>query len=918
MPFVVIGVTIGSVYGLAALGLVLTYQTSGIFNFAYGAVAAVAVFVFYFLHTEHEMAWPLAALICLCVVAPIEGLLLERMARAMADVAEVYKVVATVGLILIVVGIGNIWYGDVSTLVPPFLPTDVFEVSGVFVGWDQATVVMFAFVAAALLYLFFRYMRLGVAMRAAVDNPELLAMTGENTVRVQRTAWIIGTVFASTAGLLLAPDLGLNGIVLTQLVVQAFGAAAIGRLSSLPLTYVGGILIGLCAAISTKFADISWLAGLPAGLPFLVLFLVLIVTPRSKLSQRRVAGDSAVHRSWYAPARVRLAIWAVVIALFGLAPLFAGSRLTAYSITLIFVIMFMALGLVTRTSGQISLCPLAFAAIGAASMSHFAHGGGLPWGLALILAGLVAVPVGALIAVPAVRLAGVFLALATFGFGVLLEKVVYTQDFMFGASTGGIPVPRPGLTILGWDTSSDDGFHFVLLALAVLSTALILGIQNGRLGRLLRGLSDSPTALEAHGTTTSVTKVLVFCISAFFLAIGGALMGSLYTFESGADFTSFGSLQMVVLVTIVLVGDPWVAVIAAVGMRLLPAYLPEGSADYLLIVFGLFAATFAMSLKTAPTVPSGLKRLLDSLGGREQTVAGTVQATAPRAAAATSRPRVKQESGAAPREPWLEVRDLDVRFGGVRAVDDFSMSAPLGAITGLVGPNGAGKTTTLNVCSGLQRPTRGGVFLDGTNASKLSVAARARHGVGRTFQRGELFGSLSVRENLILGREAGLAGVNPLSQVLPRPGDRRETEEAIQSAMAATGIGKLGEVQAGLLSTGEKRLVELARVLSGSFKILLLDEPSSGLHGGEVDRFGETLQRIVEERGVGIVLVEHDMSLVRRICDRVYVLDYGKLIFEGTAEEMLASDDVRAAYLGSHLPSESAKAPAVDGGARRG
>src|SRR4051794_7548483 len=166
MPFIVIGVTIGSVYGLAALGLVLTYQTTGIFNFGHGAIAALSVFVFYWLHTEQGWSWPLAALVCLAVLAPIEGLLLERMARAMAHVAEVYKVVATVGLILIVVGIGNIWYGDVSTLVPPFLPTDVFEVGGVYVGYDQAAVVVVAFASAALLYLFFRYSRRGVAMRA--------------------------------------------------------------------------------------------------------------------------------------------------------------------------------------------------------------------------------------------------------------------------------------------------------------------------------------------------------------------------------------------------------------------------------------------------------------------------------------------------------------------------------------------------------------------------------------------------------------------------------------------------------------------------------------------------------------------------------------------------------------------------------
>jgi ABC-type branched-subunit amino acid transport system ATPase component/branched-subunit amino acid ABC-type transport system permease component len=898
MPFLVIGVTIGSVYGIAALGLVLTYQTTGIFNFGYGALAAFSVFVFYWLHTENGWSWPLAALVCLAVVAPIEGLLLERMARAMAHAAEVYKVVATVGLILIVVGIGNLWYGDLSTLVPAFLPTDVFEVSGVYVGYDQAVVVVVAFVSAALLYLFFRYGRLGVAMRAAVDSPELLELTGESTVRVQRLAWVIGSVFASMAGLLLAPDLGLNGVVLTLLVVQAFGAAAIGRFASLPLTYLGGILIGVLAALSTKYSDISWLAGLPSGLPFLVLFLVLIFTPRSKLVSRRPPHGGAVHRSWHAPLRVRAVFWSVVVVAFALAPTYAGARLGAFSITVIFVLMFSALALVTRTSGQIMLCALAFGAIGAATMSHLAVGAGLPWGVAFLLAGLVAVPVGAIVAIPAVRLSGVFLALATFGFGVLLEKVFYTQSFMFGSSTGGVPVPRPDLQIGGWDLTSDTGFHYFLVVVVTALTGLVLAIQSGRLGRLLRAMSDSPTGLEVQGATTTVTKVIVFCISAFLLSLGGALMGSLYTFESGADFSSFTSLQMVVLVTIVLVGDPWVAVIAAVGMRLIPAYLVVEASDYLLILFGVFAATFAMTLDRAPTVPPAVRRFLDRLGGRtgDRPPARSPVATRPGPVAASVTPEARSN--------YLVVRELGVRFGGVRAVDSFSMTAGLGQVTGLIGPNGAGKTTTLDVCSGFVRPTSGGVEVAGRPVRHVGVAARARRGLGRTFQRGELFSSLTVRENLVVGREAGLAGANPAWQVIGRPSDRDATEAAVAAAMETTGITRLADTQAGVLSTGEKRLVELARVLAGSFDMLLLDEPSSGLHGVEVDRFGDTLLRVVEERGIGIVLVEHDMGLVRRICDQVYVLDFGRLIFSGTTQDMLASDAVRTAYLGGEADDQ--------------
>jgi ABC-type branched-subunit amino acid transport system ATPase component/branched-subunit amino acid ABC-type transport system permease component len=924
-PFIVIGITVGSLYGLAAIGLVLTYQTTGIFNFAHGAIGALAVYVFYFLHTQHNVSWPLAAVVCLGILAPAMGLALERIARSMAHVAEIYKVTATVGLILIVVAIGNIWYGNVTTLVPSFLPNGSFEIFGVFIGWDQALIVLAAIASAALLYVFFRYRRLGVAMRAAVDSPELLGMFGTNTIRVQQAAWITGAMFASMAGILLAPQLGLNGIILTQLVVQAFGAAAVGRLTSLPLTYLGGLVIGILAALGTDFSSVSWLAGLPSGLPFLILFLVLIFTPPRKLISKRATGAVAVYRSWHAPTRVRLIAWGLVFLCFALAPVYAGVQLSAFAATLIFISMFAALGLVTRTSGQILLCPLAFAAVGAAAMSHLSVGWGLPWGVSLLVAGLIAVPVGMIVAVPAVRLSGVFLALATFGFGVLLANVFYTQSFMFGIAVGGIPIPRPHVRLGLWNLQSDTGFYVLLLCLATVSTGLIVMVQNGRLGRLLRGLSDSPAALEAQGTTTYITKLIVFSISAFFLGLGGALLGALYTFESGTDFSSFGSLEMVVLVTIVLVGEPWVALVAAISMQLIPSYLGASGSNYLLLLFGLVAATFSLMLQRAPSVPLSLRRFLDRVGGRQQAEgAGILPAQLPvePVSVREGKPVSVREgvSVVRPRPistPFLEINDLSVRFGGIRAVDGLSLTAGLAQVTGIIGPNGAGKTTMLDACCGMVEPFGGTIRVAGRDVQHMGVARRARLGMGRTFQRGELFGSLSVLENVLLGREAELAAGNPVSQVIPRRGDLAAERDAAEDAMRLVGVTELRNVQAALLSTGERRLVELARVLAGSFDLLLLDEASSGLHGGEVDKFARVVREVVDSRGVGIVLVDHDMSLVRQVCDRVYVMDFGQLIFSGSTEEMLLSEEVRSAYLGKAIPTGPAVDVAADGGSSR-
>jgi ABC-type branched-subunit amino acid transport system ATPase component/branched-subunit amino acid ABC-type transport system permease component len=906
LPFIVIGLTTGSVYGLAGVGLVLTYKTSGIFNFAYGALAALSVFIFYWLHNQHGMPWPYAALICIFVVAPIEGVALEVMARYLEPVSATLKVVATVGLLLVVLGIGTIWYGNSAVNFPAFLDTDTIRIFGVNVGWDKITVFLISVVTTAVLYYFFRTVRIGVAMRGVVDNPDLVSITGENPVRVRRWAWIIGMMFASMAGLLLAPSLNLDALVITMLVVQAFGAAAIGYFSNLPLTFLGGLGIGIGGALATKYASsssLTWLTGLPASLPFIVLFVVLIITPRAKLAERRVVLALPVRKSWYAPVRVRLLAGAVVLAVLAWLPQVVGSYLAVWSSALVYIILFLSLGLLVRTSGQISLCHMAFAAIGGAAIGHFGISYHIPWLLAVLLAGLIAVPVGAIVAIPAIRLSGVFLAVATFGFGILLEELFYTRKVMFGPTTGGISAPRPQVSIGGWHLYTDTGFYYVLLIFVVVTVVLLMAIQRGRMGRLLAGLADSPVALETHGATTNVVKVLVFCISAGLAAISGALLASLLNFAIGSNYEAFNSLTILALLVITVAGDPWYGIIAAIAYTVIPGYITSGNVStYEEIAFGAFAVIFAMQAGQAPGVPKPIRDFIDRLGGRKPEPAGGVPVgadTASPSGPAAAAPSRDEGRVSVPGGPGLEVRDLSVHFGGVQAVADISLDAPFGRITGLVGPNGAGKTTTFNACSGLLKPSRGHIHLGGRDVTGLGSADRARHGLGRTFQRAELFNSLTVRENIVLGRESSLAGGNPVTQLIPRPGDGVEVKRAVDEAIELTGVGALADQQAGLLPAGQRRMVELARVLAGPFDLLLLDEPSAGLDATETRHFGTILTTVMEQRGIGILLVEHDMALVRQVCSRIFVLDFGRLIFEGTPDEMLLSESVRAAYLGS-------------------
>jgi ABC-type branched-subunit amino acid transport system ATPase component len=246
----------------------------------------------------------------------------------------------------------------------------------------------------------------------------------------------------------------------------------------------------------------------------------------------------------------------------------------------------------------------------------------------------------------------------------------------------------------------------------------------------------------------------------------------------------------------------------------------------------------------------------------------------------------------------LVVDALSVEFGGIRAVDKVSLCAPPGQVTALIGPNGAGKTTTFNACTGLVRVASGSILIDGVDVIDAPPQRRAQLGLGRTFQRMQLFDSLTTRENVALGREAFLSANRPWSHLRCSRSDAAEISEATDAALARCGIEALQDRRVRDLSTGQRRLVELARVIAGGFSLLLLDEPSSGLDDAETEAFGRILETLVAQGDTAVLLVEHDMSLVMAISSTVYVLDFGHLIFNGSPADAQSNPDVRHAYLG--------------------
>ena len=592
LPFIVIGITNGSVYALAGMGLALTYKTTGVFNFAHGAQAALSAYLMYSFWVTLGWPWPIAALAAIALAGVVGGTLLERLGFALSTESTAARVVATVGLHVAIQGVLSARYGSATIQIDQFLPGHIVRIAGVNVRYSQLIIISLTLLGAAVLSALFRWSRLGAAMQAVVDNPTLLGLDGTNPVAVRRWAWTIGGCFAAVSGILLAPTLGLDAITLTLLVVQAFGAAAIGAFSSLPLTYVGGLAVGVGAALCQRyFATNQTLAQLPSVFPFLVLFVVLLVTPPRRLVERSAA---LVRRpvAPLPPGRATVAVAALLGAGVLLAvPALVGTKLAIYTTALAFIVLFGSLALLVQTSGQVSLCQMSFAAAGAAAFAG-ATRAGIPWFLAVLIGGLVAVPLGAIVAVPAIRLHGVFLAVATFGFGILVERIFFSTSFMFGKALS-VHAPRPHLG--GFRLDTDTGYYYVVLAVGAACCGLILAVRRSRLGRLLAALSQSPTALEAHGTDTNLTRLFVFCISAFLAGIGGALIGPVTGFATAVSFNF--TISLVMLAVLWLAGSrPLLAPVVAAGLYLVaPSYSTSPTVSaYTPVAFGVLAILVAV------------------------------------------------------------------------------------------------------------------------------------------------------------------------------------------------------------------------------------------------------------------------------------------------------------------------------------
>jgi branched-chain amino acid transport system permease protein len=544
LPLTVVGVVAGCIYALTAAGLVVTYTTSGIFNFAHGAIGMVSAFAFWDLSQHHHWPSGLAFAAVVLVVAPALGLLIERLLMRRIESSSLdTSLTVTVGLLVLLIGIAKmVWDPSQPRFVPQFFPTHSVSVAGVVISWHQLTVVAAAIAVAIALRLFLYSTRPGIATRAVVDDRELAALTGAAPVRFSQLGWALGAMLAALAGVLLAPLVTLDINTLTLIVINGYAAAMVGRLKNLPLTFVGGVALGLLESYAVGYLPVGNLLGqIKPIIPMVFLFVALLVLPQARLRGRstvirppRVAGL----RESLVTAAAFLAVAAV------LAVTLSAGTIATVSLAVCFGLVMLSLVLLTGYGGQVSLCQLTFAGIGAFAMAKVGDGGSV---LGLLAAVGLAGAVGALIALPALRLRGLYLALSTLAFAYSMDYVFFQNPKVFGNSLS-LSIKR--LHVGGLSLTNGRAYFFFLCAVFALVAVGVLAVRRSTLGRRLVAMGDSPAAAATVGMSLTRLKLLVFTLSAALAGLGGALLGGVQGLVGPADFPLLSSILLLLLAVV--------------------------------------------------------------------------------------------------------------------------------------------------------------------------------------------------------------------------------------------------------------------------------------------------------------------------------------------------------------------------------
>jgi ABC-type branched-subunit amino acid transport system ATPase component/ABC-type branched-subunit amino acid transport system permease subunit len=904
--FLFLGLGNGAVFAALAMALVVTYRSSGVLNFATGAQSLYAAYT-YTLLRQGQLLQPIpglratlsvggamgflpALLITLAIQALLGAIMYLLVFRPLRNHRAVAKAVASLGLASLLTALVNYQVGAQELLAGPIYPQQRYRVGGMTIPMDRVWFAVTIIAVALLLTGIYRLTPFGLATRASAESEAGALVSGLSPDRIALFNWMISSVVAGLAGILIAPLVPLVPGSYTLFIVPALAAAVVGRFYALGPAVITGLALGALESVAVylNVAYPSFPAGAGEALP-LVVVLVMLVARGKTLPSRGTLSKQTLGRA-YRPRSLALPLVIGVPAAVAALYLFQGGLRDALITSFIMAVIALSLVVVTGYVGQISLAQLTLAGVAAFALSTIANSWGIPFPVAPILAALFATVVGVVVGLPALRIRGLLVGVVTLTLAAALEGVWFENNSIDGGASGlAVPAPRLFGLNLGIGSGNDfprPAFGLLCLVVLVLVAVAVAKLRASRLGSAMLAVRADERSAAASGVNVARVKLTGFAIGAFIAGLGGSLIAYQAQNVNASPFTAIGGLAL--FTTVFLAG------ITSVSGGLLAGLISSGGVLFFLLnnVFSVsnwYAVIVGASvIVTVIFNPEGLVGPFHArLDARRQKAAagpaGASAAPADLTGAGLARdngatgPYVSSGNAAA----LLRVHGMTVRYGGVVAVDDLSFTVPEGGITGLIGPNGAGKTTTMDAICGFA-DCGGTIELSGRTLHGLMPHRRAALGLGRTFQGGMLYEDLTVEENVVVGQYVA--------------GDRGPGQ--VTAILSVLGVAALCGRRVSELSQGQRQLVAVARALAGQPRLLLLDEPAAGLDNSESMWLAERL-RGVRDTGVTILLIDHDMSLVLGLCDEIHVLDFGALIASGPPDAIRGDQRVAAAYLGA-------------------
>jgi ABC-type branched-subunit amino acid transport system ATPase component/branched-subunit amino acid ABC-type transport system permease component len=911
------GVVSGLVIGLLAMGIVLVYRSTRVINFAVGNMGLVGGVLLAVLVVNYGAPFWVAAVAALLVGTAFGAAMDLVVIRRLFTAPRVIVLVATIGIAGLALAIVTA-YPELDSFGAGYpVPVDAdLDVGGVHVTGPQLSVLVVVPIVAVALAWFLNRTLLGRTVKASAENPDLARTQGINPKFVSTTVWAVAGFLATVTMILVAGGSGSSSDLVTlgpSTMVRALVAAAIAGMVSFPRAMLAGVAIGVAqAVIGFNYLDQP---GLIDALLFVTVLIAVAFQSRTRDEETQTFSFTPVVKEvpaqlrevWWV-RRMRLVVGVLLVAVAVVVPLLvtSPSRHLLYAVIGCFAICGLSLTVLTGWAGQLSLGQMAFAGIGALTAAAFTRGlewdvlgvsldlPALPFALSILLASLVTAGLAAVVGIGALRVRGLLLAVSTFAFAVAAQQYLYRQDVLSGGSSSQVAFSRGSL--FGLDLSSQRTYYFVVLAVLVVALALVARLRRTGVGRTTIAVRDNADRAAGYTVRPAPTKLRAFAFAGALAGLGGALLaGAVESVPFTERYFLVGdSLLLVSIVVIGGIGSPMGAVLGSLWVIGLPSFFPDNE------LVPLFTSSLGL-LVLLLYLPGGFTQVAYTVRDAFLAWAARRVELEPVARSAVTPAFVHREL--ATRSTAVDALRADrvtVRFGGNRAVDEASITVAANEIVGLIGTNGAGKSTLMNALGGFV-PATGTVRLGGDDVSGLSPALRARAGLGRTFQAARLFPELTVRETVEVALEArGRTSFLATALCLPRAVARERAKRVeADELIGFLGLGRYADRRVADLSTGTRRIVELAGLLALDARVLCLDEPTAGVAQRETEAFGPLIREITRELGAAALIIEHDMPLVMGISDRVYCLEVGRVIAEGIPTAVRNDARVIASYLGT-------------------